>query len=192
LRRDVNLVVSEPSRERTSCPQRSAKINLLSLLKMHKNTRRLLHPSEDILASRKSERLVLVTTKMQRSIQSCCAAAATAATNARRTLRLHKRERRYLAIYLFKAGNEALMPVMMAPITAAFTMLSLRRKVGLGAYGAGLRAQCCAISSSARDLLDMLAKLIDRGKTQDALRHLRLDGTVAEQRIGNLVYRTGF
>jgi hypothetical protein len=40
-----------------------------------------------------------------------------------------------LAIYLFKARNEALMPVMMAaaPITAAFTMLSLRRKVGLGA-----------------------------------------------------------
>jgi hypothetical protein len=37
--------------------------NLLSLTKMHKNTRRLLHPSAGILASKKWEWAVLITAK---------------------------------------------------------------------------------------------------------------------------------
>jgi hypothetical protein len=49
-------------------------INLLSLLKMHKNTRLFLHPPEDILASRKWECAVLITTKNAKKVENLSAA----------------------------------------------------------------------------------------------------------------------
>jgi hypothetical protein len=58
-------------------PQRRYDVNdiyLLSLLKMHKNTPPLLHPSEGILASRKWECAVLITTKNDKKVENLSAA----------------------------------------------------------------------------------------------------------------------